>query len=253
MGEVKHFISLKQHCFTQKNMLIYCLVNKLEYGAISMKRIRLLACTAAALTLSSVASAAIMGPYLGVGIGQDQVKTPDKYAFNVSADPAGSTTRNRNGVGVRGFAGYNFTKYVGIETGYTKYARSIYVGRASGAYSSLTYYIHTYDLVGKGYIPLGDSGFNLYALAGFARVVETINYVNNGVPATGNILMPSKNSNHVWRNRPLAGLGVSYSFMKHFTANLEATHVQQFNSFSTTTGATPALDLYTLNLAYNFC
>jgi hypothetical protein len=220
-----------------------------------MKRISLLACTATALTISSFASAATVGPYVGIGIGQDQVKTPDKYVFNVSADPKGSTTRNRNGVGGRAFAGYNFNKYVGLETGYTKYARSIYVGRASGNYSSLTYYIHSYDFVGKGYLPLGDSGFNLYALVGFARVVQTVNSVNmlNGVPLTGAILPPPTSSYHVYRNRPMYGLGVNYHFMKHLTLNVEATQIEHFNSFDRNNNATPYLDLYTLNIAYNFC
>jgi hypothetical protein len=254
MGDVKApFFSLSQHLFYTKKCGAILLRQFRPYGATSMKRIRLLACTAAALTLSSFASATPVGPYIGIGVGQGQVKTPNKYAFNVSADPAGSTTRSQNGVAGRAFIGYNLNKYFGLEAGYTKYSRSIYVGRANGLYSSIAYYIHTYDFVGKGYVPVGDTGFNLYALAGVSRIVQTINFVNNGVPLSGALFQQPNNSNHVYRNRPIYGLGINYNFMKHLIANVEVTHVQYMNSFSNTQNATPSLDMYTLNLAYSFC
>jgi hypothetical protein len=218
-----------------------------------MKRIHLFAYTLAAITLSSSAIATTAGPYVGIGAGESQVKTPDSYAFNVSADPNGSTSRDRNGLGGRVFGGFNFNRWVGVEAGYAKYARSIYVGRASGAYSSLRYYIHAYDIVAKGYIPWGTSGFNLYALAGMARVVQTENYVNNGVPTTGNILMPPNSPYHVYRNRPLYGLGINYNFKQHLTINVEATQIKNEQSFPNSYNPTPNINFYSFNIAYNFC
>lgn len=218
-----------------------------------MKRICL---GAATLALSSLASAAIVGPYLGLGVGQSVAKTPDGYAFNVSTLPGGTTNHTRGGVGGRGFIGYNFNKFVGLEGGYTRYARSTYTGQAPGYYASMKYYFHTYDFVGKGYLPLGDSGLNVYALAGYAHVVGTLNYnnVNNGVPLSGVISTPQRSSNHMRRSRPIYGLGASYTFAKHFTINAEATEIYRLGSFSTgNSSATPNLDLYSLNFAYNFC
>jgi hypothetical protein len=218
-----------------------------------MRHIRRLAATVIALSASSFAFATIPGPYLGVGVGQGQVQTIDKYIFNISADPKGSQSKNRYGTTWRGFAGYNINKFVGLEFGYAKYNRSIYVGRASGAYSSLTYYIHTYEGLLKGYLPLGDSGFNLYALAGFARVVETMNFINNGVPLNNYLYPPANGNNHYYRNRPEYGLGINYNFAKHFTVNVEATQILKLGSMSTQAGATPNLNFFSLNFAYNFC
>jgi hypothetical protein len=219
-----------------------------------MKRICLLACIGAtAFSLASPSSAATTGPYIGIGAGQDQVKTPDKYAFNVNSTPGGSTTRTLNGVGYRAFAGVNLSKFVGFEAGYTKYARSLYVGRLPGVYDSFTFYFHTYDAVVKGYLPLGDSGFNIYGLLGAARVVETLKYTNNGIPLSGSIAPPNANSTHAYRNRPLYGLGFNYNFGHHYTINLEATQIDHFGGFNNNANSIPYLDLYSLNFAYNFC
>ncbi len=220
-----------------------------------MKRICLSICTgAAALAFAAPVSAAILGPYLGLGVGQSIAKTPDGYAFNVSTLPGGSATHAHTGAAGRAFGGFNFNRYAGVELGYTRYARALYTGQAPGYYASMKYYFRTYDIVLKGYLPLGDSGFNLYGLLGYARVVGTLKYINNfGVPLSGTIATPQAKINHMWRNRPIYGLGANYTFAKHFTIGLEATEIYRMGSFSTSNTATPNLDLYTLNFAYNFC
>jgi hypothetical protein len=217
-----------------------------------MKRILLLICTTmSAYTFSSFANAAEIGPYVGLGAGYDQVKTPEKFAFDVSADPLGQTSRTRNGWAGRGFAGYNINKFIGGEFGYTRWARALYKGTASGNYSSLTYYFHTYEYLLKGYLPLGSSGFNLYAIAGAARVVEILRYKNGGVPLNGNIATPTNSTTHSYKTRPMYGLGANFNYC-HVTIAAEATQINRLGSFSSNPNAIPYLDQYSLSLAYNF-
>jgi hypothetical protein len=215
-----------------------------------MKRILSLTCAAVSLMLSSTAFATTCGPYAGAGVGKSWVKTPDSNIFVVP--PGGSTTHSFTGMGARGFFGFNINKYFGLEGGYTRYARSTYNGNSIGNTAYLKYYIHTYDVVAKVYFPIGYSGFNIYGLGGYVRVVEIIRYVNTGLTANTKIALPFIGNTHGYNNRPIYGVGVNYNFGKHVTVNAEATQVEHLNSFGTTATAVPYLDYVSLNLAYNF-
>jgi opacity protein-like surface antigen len=217
-----------------------------------MKRILSLAYAAAAsLLLSSPAFATTCGPYLGAGIGKSWVKTPDSNIFIVPP-PNNSSTHAQTGLGARGFVGFNVNKYLGIEGGYTRYARSTYNGSSPINSAFLKYYIHTYDVVAKAYLPIGYSGFNVYALAGYIRVVEIIRYTNTGLNANTKIALPNLGTTHGYNNRPMYGAGVNYNLGKHITINAEVTQAEHLNSFGTTPTAVPYLDLASVNVAYNF-
>jgi hypothetical protein len=217
-----------------------------------MKRILSLACAIAlCVFVSTEAFSATCGAYLGLGLGKSWVKTPDSNLFIVPA--GGSVGHELSGFAGRAFFGFNVNRYFGIEGGYTRYARSNYTGYTAGNNANLRYYIHTYDAVVKGYLPLGYSGFNAYALAGIARVVETIIFNNPGlIPMNTNIATPSQHDTHGYNNREIYGLGINYNFTRHLTVNAEVTQIQKLNNFSNTPTAVPFLDLATLNFAYNF-
>jgi hypothetical protein len=216
-----------------------------------MKRILSVVSAAAICAfISTPTLAAICGPYLGAGAGKSWVKTPDSNIFIVP--PGGSSTHTLSGTGYRGFLGFNINKYLGIEAGYTRYARAIYSGSGAGFSSSLTYYIHTYDGVLKGYLPIGNSGFNLYVLGGIVRVVEIIRSNNQNLGINYKIATPNVGTTHGYNNRPIYGFGGNYNFGRHITVNAEITQAERLNSFSSTPTAVPYLNLATLNIAYNF-
>lgn len=217
-----------------------------------MKRIISLVCATAVCTLFSMqALGATCGAYLGLGVGKSWVKLPKGQLF--TPPTGGRASSSFSGLGARGFFGFNLNKYFGLEAGYTHYDRALYSGSFPGQYSALTYYIHTYDFVAKGYFPFGNTGFNLYALGGIARVVESVQFINGGISANSNVAFPANDgTTHGYNNRPIYGLGANYNFGAHFTINAEITQVQKLNSFSNTPYAVPFLDLATVNVAYNF-
>jgi hypothetical protein len=217
-----------------------------------MKRtLSLVSAAAACLLISTQATATTCGPYIGIGGGKSWVKTPDSNIFQVI--PGGSSSHTLSGFGARAFFGFNVNKYVGFEGGYTRYARSNYTGNETGDSANLRFYPRTYDAVLKAYLPLGYSGFNIYALGGLARVVETVKYNNPSfIPANNKIALPAGNTTHGYNNRPIYGLGVNYNFGKHVTINAEITQIERLNSFGTTPTAVPYLNLASANIAYNF-
>lgn len=201
---------------------------------------------------TTVANSAQLGPYIGAEAGKSSARTPDSAPFIVSA--AGSNTITRNGWAERAFAGYNLNKFFGLEVGYTNYARVVYNGRIPGAHAEMQYNFRTYDLVGKAYFPLGYTGYNLYALAGAARVTEALNYKNPGIPLSGSIAGPAIGTSNVYKTRPMYGLGINFSMPQyHFTISLEATQIIHLGGFTTNPNALPNLNLATLGIAYNFC
>lgn len=193
--------------------------------------------------------------YAGGGVGYGIVNTPSKNVFNVSADPVGNTKHSLGGVSGRAFAGVNLIEYFGMELGYARYARSYYSGSEPTLFlnSSLTYYDHSYDVVGKGYLPLGHTGFVAYALAGGARVVQTVKFNNESIPLNNQIAQPAHNgSTHINKNLPIYGLGVMYEFGPSFSANVEFTQIHGTGNIRTQPKAIANLNLATLNIAYHF-
>jgi len=209
---------------------------------------------ASTIVLSSTASATFLGPYIGASVGRGQVETPNAAPFNVTTvAPAGSNSVTRNGWAERGFVGYNVDKFFGLEVGYTNYARSLYNGRTSYGYSQMQYNFRTYDAVGKAYLPLGDTGYNLYVLLGAARVIETLNYNNAGVPLSGSIAAPANGTSHAYSTRPMYGVGINFSMYGHFTINVEVTQITRIDNFTTNANAIPYLNMESVGFAYNFC
>jgi hypothetical protein len=105
-------------------------------------------------------------------------------------------------------------------------------------------------------LPLGYTGYNLYALAGVVRVTETLNYTNAaGLPLSGSIASPAGlGVTNAYKTRPIYGIGVNFSVPSyHFTINIEATQVDRTSNFGSNPVAVPYLNLVTLGVAYNVC
>lgn len=193
------------------------------------------------------ASAAITGPYVGIGGGYGLLRTPDSHLF-VDAFTT-SNSHSRGGGAGRAFFGYTLNKYFGIEGGYAAYTSSHYSASAIGGLlnSSLRFEVNTADVVGKAYMPFGTSGFNIYIIGGVARVFEYTKYTDGGILT--NFPAPAAGTTSTFSTRPIYGVGASYDIMCNLVTNVEYTQIQRDGSSVT---GTPFIGLATLNLSYHF-
>lgn len=167
-----------------------------------MQKLFKLSLALAMAMVSGSVLAANPGVYFGAGAGYSYAQYHNLSSMSTvkAGSPAG-----------RAFLGYNFNRYVGLEAGYN------YLGT-----STITTKIPNYgtfkdkitmqsaDLVAKGYLPINDSGFNLYALGGGAVVHGT----EPGAKA-------------VTKVDPKAGLGVSYDIPNSgLTTSFEVARIQ---------------------------
>lgn len=196
--------------------------------------------------------AAKPGYYVGAGVGVSKLDTPNQFLFDNVTGPGVKKSRQIGGVGGRLFAGYNVNQYFGLEAGYARYARSKYntsvVTTSGNAKANVDYSLYAFDLVGKGYLPIGDSGFNAYVLGGVARATNTTDYSMKFAGKTVVDKSPTTS-----KFRPVYGVGMSYDVPKSpVTTNLEISRVQGQGNVKTSARAIPNADMVSLNIAYNF-
>lgn len=221
-----------------------------------MKKIATLGVAVLSLSaLVSVANAAKPGAYAGLGLGASKQETSNNFIVTGPSGSLFNQTRQIGGLGGRIFGGYNFNRYVGLEAGLAQYAQSKYKSNLNAGSLNLVnatqkYSMSALDVVAKGYLPLGESGFNVYGLGGLALVHSKyegqVNSILRGVPS-------GKTSNTQNKIRPIVGLGASYDIPQtQLTTNLEYSHIVGQGNVKTSTKAIPSADLLTLNIAYNF-
>lgn len=214
-----------------------------------MKKVTL-AVTALALSASINAFAATSGAYVGLGLGASRLDTPNlnpnfvEMSYNYS--------QSRGGLGERIFAGYNFNQYIGAELGLANYAQSKYTlsfpsipGNNS---ADVKYNMQALDLVAKAYLPISNSGFNVYALGGAALV-------NSKVQSSDKLDIINDYSSQTVTTRkvrPIVGVGASYDVSRSVTTALEYSHIQGTGNVKTSDKAIPNADMISLNVSYNF-
>src|SRR5262249_15680656 len=123
--------------------------------------------------LAGQANAANTGAYAGLDVGASTLGTPSDNIVTGEDGKLFKQSHDRTGFAGRVFAGYNFNPYIGLEAGITKYATAHYnssLKEDKHTKGSQDYSLVTCDLVAKAYLPISDSGFNLYALGGAALV-----------------------------------------------------------------------------------
>ncbi len=212
------------------------------------KTLKISAAVLALSALTGVASAAITGTYVGGGLGYSMLDTPDHNIVTGPDATVLSQSHDRNGWGERAFVGYNFNEYFGLEGGYAHYNQAHYKLSAPGfASGSVDYSFQDINLVGKAYLPVYDTGVNVYALGGGA-------YVRNKVDGSYNALgVQGGGSKTTYKVRPTYGVGVSYDIPQtQFTTNLEFSRIQGTGNVAHSDSAIPSANLVTLNLGYNF-
>jgi len=191
--------------------------------------------------LVSIANAATPGFYVGGGLGYSRMDTSDLTSeIKDQISPVGGTVSNSralHGLGGRLFAGYSLNKYLGLEAGIAHYATEDYKVTVFGQTTKEEIEGNAIDVVGKVYLPINNSGFNVYALGGVAYLKQEAKA--SGVSESGKGL------------KPKYGIGASYDINPQLTASFEVSRVQGDNTALSKTKLFNS-DMASLNLAYNF-
>lgn len=186
--------------------------------------------------ISSAALAATPGVYVGAGVGygygeQQKLKSSDDV----------SVSQQRGNVAGRVFGGYNFNQNFGLEGGYNYYGPLTSKATdktGDNFHIKNSTQLQSADLVGKAYLPISDSGFDLYALGGAA-------YVHSNQSVSGTIT-DQTTTNKV---RPKFGAGVGYAIPDTgVTTSLEVSRIQGTGSNS----AIPNIDTAMMTVSYTF-
>lgn len=147
-----------------------------------------------------------MGWYVDANVGTAKV-TNASYA-------SGSSFSN-SGVGWNLNVGYKFTPFFAAEAGYTNYANS--TSKVNGVkIATATYY--TYDAAGKGILPIGDTGAELFAKLGIAHLNSNVKAENSSY-ATANGIAVSTGTSNV--NGYYYALGAAYYFIPALAGNIQ--------------------------------
>jgi OmpA-OmpF porin, OOP family len=232
-------------------------------------------CVAVLASLSiGIANAAKTGAYVGAGLGYSQSDASnleeDYYQVGNSVFHLYNTSLEEEGLGGRVFGGYNFNPYLGLELGVSRYADTqykytldsetygnpFYYGRGNG---KLTYSFTTLDLVGKAYLPLGNSGFDIYGLIGASEVFVkakteySAQYYNVFGSSIGSGSASDTDNYH--ELRPKFGVGINYALNQNIAMNLEVSRIQgnenEYND-GDADNYVPNLDMASLSLTYHF-
>lgn len=111
-----------------------------------------------------------------------------------------------SGVGYNGMVGYKFMPYFAMEAGYSRYPETIIKNGAGNKAGTDRH--DSYQITGKGIIPVYESGFELFAKLGATRVASDLKIDNvanaNSIGLTGS----SHNDINIY-----FGFGGQYYFM----------------------------------------
>lgn len=135
------------------------------------------------------------------------------YGWYIEGNIGSSNASNTNlpgsssssGVGGNANLGYKFMPFFGLEAGYTQYANT---SVKNGSTKAATVKNYSYDLAGKGILPIGDSPFELFAKLGVGRVNAKTS-INNTTAASG---LGMTSSNHSTTGL-YYGIGADYSLI----------------------------------------
>jgi len=172
-------------------------------------------CSIAALMAGVVSAvhATGAGGYFGLMLGQTNLHG-ENQTFTLEPGETGTVKPDGKGIGTRLFAGYNMNQYAAIEGGFTYYSSMKY--NTTLVSNNVKTRAASFDLLGKGMLPLADSGFGVFGKLGGA-------YLNS--KTTGSvegISLPSSSSSSF---RPVVGVGVSYDMTQNWVADLSYTRI----------------------------
>lgn len=148
----------------------------------------------------------------------------------------GPSSSSSSGLGGSVDVGYKFMPYFGAEIGYSLYANTIVKDQFGTKAATDKHY--SYDLAGKGILPLGPSGAEAFAKLGIGRLKSSVR-VNNATAANN---IGISNNQHSDTALYMA-LGGQYYFYPSLAAVAQWAR-QQGNS------NTGDMDLYTIGVSW---
>jgi hypothetical protein len=189
--------------------------------------------------LSTTSFAALSGAYVGGGIGYGDIYRP-----NIDVT---STAGGHGGLAGRMFAGIQYTPYVGLELGYTKFANTTLretdtvapIGIFTGTSTVQSY---AADAVVTGTIPL-QNGFSVKGKLGGAYLNEK----SNAHLATANGASTEHISGIDSKLLPTFGLGAGYDINQSVSTEVSWMHIQKMGGTDL-----QSTNLMTAGLTYHF-
>lgn len=168
------------------------------------------------------------GWYIEGNLGVSRLIDDDWPGTNSSYNPAGNIN-----------LGYKFMPFFALEVGYTQYSFTSIYDPATDARAAIIRY-YSYDVAGKGIVPIVDSGVELFAKLGVGRNNAQV-HIRNTV-AAANIGLSSSNKDSTGL---FIGAGGQYYFNPALAGVLQW---QRMN----TSGKVGVQDLFSLGFSYIF-
>lgn len=147
-------------------------------------------------------------------------------------------SHNQSGVSGNLNVGYKFMPFFGMEVGYSRFAEMTIKDGQGNKAGDATFY--SYDIAGKGIVPIVDSGFELFAKVGANRMNQHIS-INDDTVATSIGLSSTQRSTTNY----YLGLGAQYYFIPEMAGVLQWQHSEGNSS-------TGDADFYSLGVSFIF-
>lgn len=195
-----------------------------------------LACAALGMSATSVAGTSMSGKNAAGFV----VGVQGGYGDTHWSDRRGWSDVDNTGFAGRGYLGFDFTKYVGIESGVTYLPKTTFDGVSSSDLSIRNYAI---DLLAKLSVPFTPV-FSVYAKAGGS-------YLNSKLEVSG---FGSSTETHIG---PAFGVGAAYEVVPNLAIDLSWMRFSGGNTFKDSNtgfshGYQPSPDVVLLGVSYKF-
>lgn len=151
---------------------------------------------------------------------------------------AGTSTSN-TGFGWNANVGFKFMPYLGLEGGYTKYGDTNVNANGTKVAKDVHF---SYDLAFKGILPLSDTGAELFAKLGAARIKSHTIITNPTAANNAGVNIPAGTNTVIGF---YMGVGGEYAFFPYLLGNVQWARAKGNNK-------TGNLDLYSIGIAYMF-
>ncbi|HSW70326.1 MAG TPA: outer membrane beta-barrel protein [Gammaproteobacteria bacterium] len=168
--------------------------------------------------LITAAHATGQGGYFGLMVGQSNLHGQNQ-SVTISPGVVETVKPQGSGVGSSLLAGYNMNEYAAIEGGFIYYSSMSY--KTNTFSNNVKTRAGSFDILGKGMLPIWDSGFDIFGKLGgayfFTKTSGKVQSVSIGT-STSSVF------------RPMAAIGVSYDMTQNWVADLSYTRLFYSNS-----------------------
>lgn len=160
-----------------------------------------------------------------------------------SASGEGEIMPQSKGIGSRIFLGGNFNQYAGLEFGFAYYTPISYkttiqnlvindetILTNTNINNNLLTHAYSFDIMGKGMLPISNSGFSVFFKGGgaYIKTNTTGNFENTcGIPTSTFNYITEKiiGERSTSTVRPIAALGISYDITQRWVVDLSYTRL----------------------------